>query len=257
MRSESSYAMTLEELVRELVQANEKWDIQAAAAKADVGGVRNIQRTAMQIVDHLLTKPGGFIVIQDKELRDKAQLKIDQIWRDEIQTDEELWQKVIFGVETDDDVLDEGIGTLMASEYARRVRRLKPTVISRYLPVEISSYLHESIGAWLRGLNCAALILSWTVVENVIKEALLKIDPALVFVQDQNSRRGFRERRASELISAAVSIRLLSQEDADGAHHIRSLRNSAAHDGKEISEESSLDAIVQTKQLVEQLLSDT
>jgi hypothetical protein len=248
--------MTLEELVKELVRANEHWDIQAAAAEADVGGVRNIQRTAMEIVDRLLSKPGGFIVIQDKALREKAQSVIDQIWRDEIQTDEELWRKVIFGIETDDDTFNEGIGTVMADGYARRARHLKPTVIPKDLPIEVSSYLDESMAAWLHGLNCAALILSWTVVENVIKDALLKRDSALVSVQDRNSRSGFREKKATELISTAVGINLLTQEEANCAHGIRNLRNSAAHEGQEISSELSLDAIIQTKRLVERLLSD-
>jgi hypothetical protein len=210
----------------------------------------------MEIVDRLLSKPGGFIVIKDRILREKAESAIDQIWRDEIETDEELWRKVIFGIETDDDTFNEGIGTLMADGYARRARHLKPTVISIDLPTEVSTYLDESMAAWLHGLNCAALILSWTVVENTIKEALLKKDRALVFVQDQKSSTGFREKKAKELISTAVGIQLLSQEEANRTHHIRNLRNSAAHEGRKISSESSLEAIMQTKQLVERLLSD-
>ncbi|HUJ10705.1 MAG TPA: DUF4145 domain-containing protein [Verrucomicrobiae bacterium] len=249
MPSDNYSEMTLDGLIHELVRISPEWDRQAADAKADVDDASRLHQIAMHMVDRLLWKPGHLVFIPSVTQCKEAELRIDQVWRDEIQHDEELWQKVLYGVEIDD-VGYHGVGSDIAFVYAERLRRWKPIVISVNPPTEIRRYFEESVAAWLRGLDCAAIILCWAVVETLMKKALLRIDGALVF-----DRHDGRECNAARLINNARAAELLSPQEAEAAHHVRELRNNAVHQLQDVDAGSSFRGIIETKQLVERLLT--
>lgn len=223
--------MTIETLVDELLKASKVWDADASAGQADLHGLPKMRELAERILDHLVWNPGVLIHFSDSQKMRDAQQAVDHLWREEVETDEDLYHKILYGIPQG----NLGIGAELTFTYAERLKRLKPTFIAVKPPPEVASYFEEAMAAWLRGLDRAALILCWSVLDNILKEKL----PAVKTCK----------------IEAASEAGILDETNAKRADEIRKLRNDAVHNGKHIAGEVSRRSILITKQIIEKLLS--
>ncbi|MBN1517043.1 DUF4145 domain-containing protein [Candidatus Sumerlaeota bacterium] len=198
------------------------------------------------IVNDLIWSPGTLIYIPDETERKSAKRLIDLIW--EIQDAEEIFDQMASG----------GYSGLMVSivgDYIDRAKMLKPTVISIHAQnSEFKAYFEEAMMAWLHGLNSSSLILCGSIIEDMIKTQLYNIDPKLLV---NLANKGHREKNKElfKLIETAFSHHIIDKEGKETAHLIRKLRNDAVHKLKKVSEEETYRAILDTKELIEKILT--
>lgn len=174
-------------------------------------------------MENFVWQPGAIIEVQDSTLGEKTRLFINEFW-DELVDADVIWEKMISGELG-------GLFSFLGDEYAKRAVRLRPLVLPRRLSEELRVYYQQAIGCWVHGLNAAAIILVWSVIEGVLYQSLHRDDPEL------------RRKRIWRWIAAAKSKRLLDEDSAGEVWEIYRLRNKAVHEQSDITEGEVLDAI--------------
>jgi len=201
------------------------------------------------IVEDLMWSPGTLIYIADETERKAAQVIIDLIWKTE--DIDEIFDEMTSGGYS-------GLLVNIIGDYIDRAKMLKPTLISINIQdFEFKRYFEEAMEAWLHGLNSAALILCGSIIEDLIKTQLYNIDPNLLLDVERKGQKtkGKTNKRLFKMIDTAFSHRIIDKEGKKTAHRIRNLRNDAVHELKMVTEEQTYRAILDTKQLIEKILT--
>jgi len=213
--------------------------------KKDVNNLRK------SIIEDLVWSPGTLIHFQDKSELEAAKATIDLIW-DTFNIDE-IFEEITSG----------GCGGLLVNiigDYIDRAKMLKPTLVTiNPENYDFHIYFKEAMNSWLFGLNNASLILCCSLLENILIEELRKINKELVYkiYIDDNIIKGVQPHSLETLINIAAEESLFSFEEKKSAHKIRRLRNNAIHGLRSISSKQTYNAIINTKNIVEKLLSET
>lgn len=144
----------------------------------------------------------------------------------------------------------------IVGDYIERVKMIKPTFITVSPTNEIRTYFQQAMTAWSHGLNTAALILSCSILEAILKQVLCRKDPKLVYETGTGkSFKDFKEKDLEVLIENARLKKILDGSEANKANKIRKSRNAAVHKLKQFSSKETFNAIISTKDLLEKLLS--
>jgi hypothetical protein len=196
------------------------------------------------IVEDLMWSPGTLIHIEDETERKAAQIIIDLIWK--TKDVDEIFDEMTSGGYS-------GLLVNIIGDYIDRAKMLKPTLISiNTQEIEFNRYFEEAMKAWLHGLNSSSLILCGSIIEDIIKTQLYNIDPNLALDVE---RKGKRNKKLFKLIDTAFSHHIIDNEGKETAHRIRILRNDAVHKLKTVSEKQTYRAILDTKELIEKILT--
>jgi len=146
----------------------------------------------------------------------------------------------------------------IVSNYINKAKVVKPIFVS--VDPEISDfyvYFAEAMKSYFYGLNKSALILCCSILENIIKKKLSKVDDSLVYkLLKKNGKTIVTEYSLKKLINNAATINLISCEEKENAHDIRDLRNKAVHKMLHISSDQTYKVIIDSKNLIESLLGD-
>ena len=249
-------AMSINELIVQLLELK----AQPASAYTDVESMTESlssqQRLEAQILDHILRHPGKFICIPEARKRTAAQEVVETLWKEEVDDNDEFYRLIHYGVPYGGnspgrcDSISDGLGTT----YHLRVRQLKPTFVSNNLPADVRCCFEQAMEAWVRGLDSAALILCWSVLESLMKERLLNIDTDLVYQSAAPGSRCRKLRPWPEIIKSAKNLGILNAEGAAAADDICKTRNNAVHELKDVTEDQSFRAITNTRWLLEFLV---
>ncbi len=203
------------------------------------------------IIEDLLEVPGKLIYIKDPNELKLAQEAIDLIWH--IIDFDELY------VEVNSGGVPESLVNKMG-DYVHRVKMLKPTFISvNPQNHEFFIYFDEAMKAWMFGLTNSSLILCCSILETTLRQELYKISIDLVYELRKSDRtlEGVDSYPLETLIDNAAKENLISFEEKKMAHGIRKLRNDAIHSLRKVSHEETYEAILNTKKLIEKLLTST
>ena len=202
-----------------------------------------------EILSNLLNKPGMLLFFEDPNDQKIAKIVIDIIYEN-IDSDE------IF-----DEMTGGGFSGLLVnilSDYIDRAKLLKPTFISLNPEnEEFKRYFEEAMHAWLSGADRAALILCASIIEDILKNKLDKIDIDLAYdliIQDGQIK-GIKSIGLKKLIQNALNENIFSFEDYKKALNIVRLRNEIVHELKDVNFKETYNAIIDTKNLVEKLFS--
>lgn len=201
------------------------------------------------ILTQLLYSPGTLLYFKNPSEQKIAQTVINILYTN-LDTDE------IF-----DEITGGGYGGLlvnMVSDYIDRAKLLKPTFISiNPQRTEFKYYFEEAMKAWLYGVDSASLILCASIIEDILKSELEKIDIDLAYnlKKRDNQIVGVRSVGLSKLIKNALDKKVFSFEDYKKAEQVIKLRNDVVHELKSSTYKESYNAIINTKTLVENLLS--
>lgn len=201
------------------------------------------------IVEDLMWSPGTLIHIADEAKRKAAKILIDLIWK--IQDAEEIFDEMTSGGYS-------GLMVNIVGDYIDRAKMLKPTLISiNTQNFEFKTYFEEAMKAWLHGLNSSSLILCGSLIEDMIKTQLYNIDPnpALELEGKKQNVKVKKNKALFKLIETAFSHQIIDKEDKKTAHRIRELRNKAVHKLEKVGEEETYRAILDTKELIEKILT--
>jgi hypothetical protein len=202
------------------------------------------------IVEELIWDPGSLIYIPDRSELKAAQVMIDMLWNS-LEPDEIYYEMVRGGYSS--------ILANIVNDYADRAKMLKPTLISvNPQNTEFYRYFDEAMKAWLYGLNSSALMLCCSIIEDILKTELYNIDPdlALDFERKGNIITGVKRNRNMQiLINSAFDYKIIDKKHKSFAHKIRTLRNDAIHTLEKIDDKQTYQAILNTKDLIEKILS--
>lgn len=199
------------------------------------------------IVEDFMWSPGTLIYIADEAERNSAQVIVDLIW--ETEDVDEIFDEMTSGGYS-------GLLVNIIGDYIDRAKKIKPTFISIDTnEIEFKRYFEEAMKAWLHGLSSAALILCGSIIEDIIKKQLYNIDPNLLFDVERKGQKGKTNKKLIKLIDTAFSHHIIDTKGKNTAHRIRKLRNDAVHELKMVSEDETYRAILDTKQLIEKILT--
>ena len=202
---------------------------------------------AKEIAEHIMWHPGELLYFEDSEVMSDAKVAIDDLWKN--MSYDELSGEMFSG----------GFSGLMVDivgDYIDRVKMIKPTFITIKPTNEIKTYFQQAMDAWSHGLNTAALILSCSILEAILKQVLCRKYPKLVYDLDKSKgNKGFIERDFDVLIDNARKKKIIDDSEAKKADNIRKKRNAAVHKLKQISSEETHKAIITTKEIIEKLLT--
>jgi hypothetical protein len=203
------------------------------------------------IVEDLMWSPGTLIHIADETKRKAAKVLIDLIWK--TQDTDEIFDEMTSGGYS-------GLLVNLVGDYIDRAKMLKPTLISiNTQNIEFTRYFEEAMKAWLHGLNSSSLILCGSIIEDMIKTQLYNINPNLALELERNGKnvKGKRNKKLVKLINTAFSHHIIDKEGKKIAHRIRELRNEAVHKLKKVSDEQTYQSILDTKELIEKILTSS
>jgi hypothetical protein len=147
----------------------------------------------------------------------------------------------------------EGRAAIIASDYMNKARRLRPSLVSIEPKEEISAYFQSAMQCWLFGLNTAALILCWSVIEYLLTEAFKKKGLSL-------TKEKGKYKSEAEIINEASDNLILDSDTKRMAHDVRELRRLAVHHisqyhGRNIGETETFNVIMNTKKIIDKLLT--
>ncbi len=227
----------------------EIWDVDTNSIKAEPSQKKEFCELCEKIIEDLIWAPGKLIYVPDETERVKAQCLVDLIWSK--QESEELFDQMVGGSYT-------GLLVEILGDYTDRAKMLKPTFISvNPKNIEFSRYYEDAMRAWLFGLNSAALILCCSIIEDTLKEQLYNLDPNLALILDIHEGKvtGIKNKKMEKLIYEAANHNIIDIRGKRIAHRIRELRNSAIHSLEKIDDSQTYQAILDTKELIEKILT--
>jgi len=184
------------------------------------------------ITKELMENPGQLVHFEDEKTREVAAAAVVKLWS-QVDTDDFYWK-----------IMDGDVGANLVGTYVERAKKLRPTFVSVEPTSEIRRYYSEAVTAWLYGLDCAALILCWSLIESMTRHALRAKK------KDVEPGPGKLER----LLFAAKDIGALTDQGHRDADTVRKLRNYALHRLRPVTAEECYDAILGTRRVIEDLL---
>lgn len=245
----SDYLPLPERILRLLQIFTDKYDFESKTFNMDENQTNEFNSLWESVVEDLMWSPGTLIYIADETERKAAQVLIDLIWK--TQDTDEMFDEMTSGGYA-------GLLVNIIGDYIDRAKMLKPTLISiNPQNIEFTRYFEEAMKAWLHGLNSSSLILCGSIIEDMIKTQLYNIDPnlALDLEREGQNVKGVRNKKLEILINTAFSHHIIDKKGKAIAHRIRVLRNNAVHKLENVSEKQTYQAILDTKELVEKILT--
>ena len=221
----------------------------SGSAKLTKSESDEFNKISKDVIEFLITKPGGLIFIENKKRIKACKFAVEKVL--ELHTSDELY----------DEVLEGGFNGLMFDEldtYTSRVRRLRPTFLS-ITPdnKEFYTYYDEAMRCWLYGLNNSSIIIIATLLENILKERLSDFNQKEIIKILEIIRADEKFKRVEinfdVLIDIAEYKGWLSEENKLSAHRLRKKRNKIVHNGLNISSNEAIDLINKTKNIFEEL----
>lgn len=202
------------------------------------------------IIEDLMWEPGKLIYVSDPSELTAYKTIIDLMWRT-LDTEDMF-----------DELTSGGYGGLMVDivgNYIDRAKYIKPILIGINPGIEdFHVYFNEAMKSYFYGLNNSALILCCSILENIIKKKLSETDDELVYklIIKDGKVVGVNELPLKKLINNAALVNLISYEEKETAQEIRELRNNTVHKLFNISSDKTYKAIIDTKNIIENLLGD-
>ncbi len=238
----------IEGLIDELIRIHREWDAEAERGAASAENLAKMQTIAAQILDFIIWNPGSPVFYDDPEKLSEAEHVIEWLWES---VDAEMFDKVLNGVE-DGDTFYSSIGVELVGTYSDRVKGLRPIFISVDFPSEVKRYYREAMKAWVRGLDCAALILCWSVLDEVIRQRLV---PKLTAGSFKSFGTIGTQEKEPDIIKKAEEFDVLDKGKGKKARGIRHLRNAILHERESVTREVCYEAILETKLILEFLFT--
>lgn len=220
--------------IKRLVDLHKKYKAENVTANSFVEYSEEAEGLAYEIVERLIWEPGKLLYFEDTALINDARKAVKDLW-DSLPSNE-LWQEISSGGY-------KGILVNIISDYIDRAKLLKPVFISIEPTNQIKKYFREAMGAWLFGLNTAALILCCSIIEEMLETMYPKL------TKTEKEKKG----KLEALIIKAKG-KIFNDIEAETAHIIRLLRNDAVHELKMPSKEDTYEAILNTALLIEKIL---
>ena len=204
-------------------------------------------RLMEEVVDYLVSSPGALFYDNNHSRHKRSEAVVELLWK--VTDSEEVIDQLLSGGST-------GSFSNKIRDFSKRVRMLKPTFISIDPEnTKFSRYYEEAMNAWLHGLPNAALIISFAILEDLLKDGLRRRNPEFVYdLIDPDDPKGVNPVSNSRIIKSAFDEGLIDQQEMDILNHIRKLRNDSLHNLDSVSDEEVYEIIIQTKEIVESLL---
>lgn len=162
-----------------------------------------LQELRLDILDGLLNTPGALLHVKDEEQLKKYKLLIDFIW--ETVDQGELLEEFHGGRFVDNLTNTTGLIT-------SRFMNLRPTFISiNPENTQFKTYFEKAMQAWVYGLDQAALILCFSILEDTLKDQLRLVDPSYVYeLMGSNNAEGVKTVSFGKIIKSAYEVYLIS-----------------------------------------------
>jgi hypothetical protein len=193
----------------------------------------DLQKRAWEVMENFIWRPGDVIVVVEGTHGEEMRQFIDEFW-DELVNEEAIWEKMISGELG-------GLFSYLGDEYAKRAVMLRPLILPRVLSEELRVCYQEAVHCWVHGLNAAAIILVWSVIEGMLYEALC------------GNIHDLRNKRVNDWIGAANSRGFLDASSANACRSIYRLRNQATHARSRISGTQAFAAITLLQQVISEM----
>ena len=204
--------------------------IHSAVNNLSKGDYVEYKERVEEIITMLLDNPGKLIYIEDPELKKEALKEVKIIWANT------EWDNLF------DRMVEEGTMVAIIGEYVDRAKRLYPTFIDQKIDNRTSVYFQNAIESWLFGLNDAAVILCWSVIEFILKEN---------YPLHRNQTKDMKE-----FIDAVTNDGHIDNNLAEKMHRIRKSRNFIVHhrNRRTVSSDDVFSMIRDTKEIIESIL---
>ena len=203
-----------------------------------------------EIFEEFVWNPGRVIKAENSEHAEQIRSMLSKFWLS-LAEEEKIFDEMLSGG-------FDGLLANMIGEYVERLQMVKPMVIC-ISPEDyrFDSFYSEAINAWLAGAGRAAVGLCGSILEEVLFTELSKIDKeiALTFTVNGDSVASIQSVTLQKLIKLAKEKELLSKQDAVLAHSIRRLRNDVLHELKVVDDQTTLEALDNTRKVIEGVLS--
>lgn len=217
--------------------------------KMTVDDKTSLEELYEDILSDLLQSPGTLIYFENNAEKELAQLVVDLLYNN-LNTDE-MFEKLTGGGY-------KGLLVNIVADYIDRAKIIKPTFISiNPENKEFKYYFEEAMRAWLYGADTASLILCASLLEDLLKSKLEKIDIDLAYKLKKRNGEiiGVKSVELKILINNALREGILDNEHHEKAHQIRNLRNDAVHELKSRNYHEVYKAIINTKIITEKIMS--
>ncbi|MHB2154376.1 DUF4145 domain-containing protein [Calditrichota bacterium GD2] len=208
-------------------------------------------KVTKELIEFLITNPGGFIFIDDKDKIKAYKFAVKRLY--ELYSPEEIT----------DEILEGGFGGLMLDaidDYAYRATKLRPIFLTfRPENKEFYIYYNEAMNCWLHGLNNSSIIIISSLIENILKEILIKlpendvIKVIKIIKEDEDIKR--IEANFFDLINFAEKKGFISITSKENLHKLRNIRNAIVHKGITLDSDEALMHLENTKDVIEELLN--
>jgi hypothetical protein len=209
----------------------------------------------ISIQQDLIDDPGKLIYVEDDKKRELLKSVVNIVWL--FLDESQLWDE-----NADVSLNYHEHWMLIKSTYIDRAPKLKPTFISvNPSGTEFKCYYDEAMQAWLYGLDTSALILCCSIIEHTLyKDLWYKhqqggIDLSPLFSLDMDGNKPDVNPRLWKMINKAEELGIIDFKEKEKAHQVKDLRNLAVHDLKAIGYKRAYKAILDTKDLIESILS--
>lgn len=216
--------------------------------KLDEAKRERTNKLMISIKEQVVSFPGRLIYEENPKKLKKNQAGIDLLW------------KTIDEDEIFDEIISGGYAGLLAhsmGDYAARAKKLKPTFISvNPIDKDFPVFFEEAMNCWLYGSNRASIILCFSILEDLLKEKLLEIDDQLVYkLSSSDKLNKVRVYPSYILIKNAYKKFLITKDQKDSLFIIKNKRNDIVHNLHSVNSSETYEMIIQTKEIVEHLLS--
>lgn len=243
--NEQEFLKVLDELGRIYLELFEGIQDKSATEALDEGKSDRLNQLVYEIMDFMIDNPGTLVYVEDKSKRKFYETVINFTWGivDSGQIIDRLFST--------QNKLDELIG-----DYSDRAQKIKPIIIHVNPDcTEYTVYLEEAMSAWMYGLNNAAIILCFSVLENILRDKLCKINiDYAIELSDELNPKGATPVSFGKIVKSAHKEKLITYNHKEALFNIKKKRNNSVHKLFSVKNDEAYDIIIKTKDIVEHLL---
>ena len=205
---------------------------------------KEINKLLREIFYYMLWNPGALLEFENKNDMEYAKLILNLIW-DKIIIDPDIHYDYL---NSEQFYLDEhDTFDVLFQSALRRLKLLKPTFLINiqqdYNP-NFKAYYKEAMLAWLYGLNNAAIVLCCAILEEALEDIMI------------TKSLDYKREDFKTLIDHAEFLKVIDENIAKKFHEIRRIRNKSIHDLEGFTDKTTLEQIINTKELIEKIYSD-
>lgn len=249
--------LDIEEMLKELIDYHESALSNPKEFLQDIdSNLARMNSLVKSITSFIVQNPSHFFLAKsERDLEVKKEF-LERLWSN--LDYEEVFNELFWGTTSNEGVLNEGYLEILGSNYASRLKKLKPTFYIYTTRIEKNTKLYygEAINSWLLGSFNSTVIICTSILEDILRRRVAHLDADKTQKLYPDYKKSNPIYGLKEILEYAHELNIISQKDYRKIKNIQQLRNDMVHNLHVVTGDESYEMLISTKDIIESILTE-